>query len=332
MKLNWKTPAPQFKAEQYILEDEGLKKAIQVAVALHKPLLLTGKPGTGKTLLAYKLAALFSQEKNGLNFQSEPLIFYTKTTSTAKDLFYQYDALTHFQAANIERKTEDNLTDTAKYIRLEALGKAIACTYPAQLGDSPLAKQLTPGPASHVVLIDEIDKAPRDFPNDILHEIDKNEFKITELSADFIKIKHHLKLEEAKEGADARIFVVMTSNSEKNLPDAFLRRCVFYNIQFPGTTLLQKIVQAQLELKPTKQGETLLKELIKEFIELRTHINRKKPATAELVAWLRILALDGIFNKKPERKAKDYLASHLSLLVKTNEDYQAIKDLYPKEN
>ena len=215
---------------------------------------------------------------------------------------------------------------------MEALGKAIACTYPAQLGDSPLAKQLTPGPASHVVLIDEIDKAPRDFPNDILHEIDKNEFKITELSADFIKIKHHLKLEEAKEGADARIFVVMTSNSEKNLPDAFLRRCVFYNIQFPGTTLLQKIVQAQLELKPTKQGETLLKELIKEFIELRTHINRKKPATAELVAWLRILALDGIFNKKPERKAKDYLASHLSLLVKTNEDYQAIKDLYPKEN
>ncbi|MEL7220954.1 MAG: AAA family ATPase, partial [Bacteroidota bacterium] len=152
------TPVPS--ASQYIMSD-ALRTAVEVAIALEQPLLLTGEPGTGKTRLAYKVAADLAGQQSDFNFSDQPLIFNTKTTSTARDLFYTYDALAHFQSANLEKSKD---ISTADFIELQALGKAIAMTNPTGLDRNRFATQLGDQAQSNVVLIDEIDKAPRDFP------------------------------------------------------------------------------------------------------------------------------------------------------------------------
>lgn len=301
-----------FKPQDYILH-KGLKNAVEVAIALGQPLLLTGEPGTGKTKLAMKVADELSKKKDH-NFLKEPLIFNTKTTSSARDLFYTYDALSHFQAANIKREDGGNAPQTKDFIELQALGKAIAMTNPSAVDTSKLSTKLADKPISSVVLIDEIDKAPRDFTNDILNEIDQYEFKIKEQNY------------KIKKGNSEQIVVIMTSNSEKNLPDAFLRRCVFYHIPFPSPKLLKEIVTTQLG-KQTKFTGNALDSIIKKFGEVRNNAVRKPPATAELIAWLKILEIHD-FVSKDEVEKRELLLNNLSVLVKTKEDLDAVKGVF----
>ncbi len=313
--LNKRNVKKPFKPKDYIMHEE-LRNAVEVAIALDQPLLLTGEPGTGKTKLAFKVADELSQDKNA-GFSREPLVFNTKTTSTARDLFYTYDAVSHFQAANIKRQEGEAVPITKDFIELQALGKAIAFTGPEKVDPSKINTDLPDKPVSSVVLIDEIDKAPRDFTNDILNEIENYSFKIKEQEN-----------YQIKRGEDKQIVVIMTSNSEKNLPDAFLRRCVFYHIPYPSQELMLEIVKSQLG-GATNYTETALKEMIARFDDIRKKTPRKPPATAELISWLRILELQGYLDKNDAEQQK-LMLQNLSILVKTREDLEAIRAFFKK--
>lgn len=302
-----------FRPQDYILH-EALKNAMEVAIALGQPLLLTGEPGTGKTKLAQK-AALDLSGLAGSNFADKPLVFNTKTTSAARDLFYTYDALSHFQAANIKQLEGAKTLKMADFIELQALGKAIAFSNPGAVDGSKFSTPLPEKPQSSVVLIDEIDKAPRDFTNDILDEIENYRFSMKE--------QDNYPMAKAD---DQHIVVIMTSNSEKNLPDAFLRRCVFYHIPFPSDELLRDIVKTQLG-SSTKFTEQMLETMIEKFNAVRKRTVRKPPATAELIAWLRILEMQD-FMEASEPKRRAQLLDNLSILVKTREDLEAVKGLF----
>lgn len=305
--------AQPFRPQDYILH-EALKNAVEVAIALGQPLLLTGEPGTGKTKLAQKVALDLSQLP-GSNFAAKPLIFNTKTTSAARDLFYTYDALSHFQAANVKHTEGQKELHTADFIELQALGKAIAFTNPGAVDGSKFDTPLPDKPQSSVVLIDEIDKAPRDFTNDILDEIENFRFSIKEQDNYLIE-----------KSEDYNIVVIMTSNSEKNLPDPFLRRCVFYHIPFPSDELLREIVKTQLG-HSTQFTEQMLEMLIEKFNAVRKRSVRKAPATAELIAWLRILEVQH-FMEASEVKQRQQMLDNLSILVKTREDMEAVKGVF----
>ena len=308
-------PAPS----KYIME-EALEKAVEVALTFNQPLLLTGEPGTGKTLLASKVAdMLHTQTQNASpnkpSFSDKPLRFNTKTTSTARDLFYIYDAIGHFQNANTKRNENDPQKTVKDFIELQALGKAIALANPkseyAQLFKWDMPSQAQ----SSVVLVDEIDKAPRDFTNDILNEIERQEF--------YIKEQDNTRLGMDQQNAQ-RILTIMTSNSEKNLPDAFLRRCVFYHIDFPSPEKLQKILKAQLNDAETDIVNNNLKAITQLFHDIRKAAIRKKPATAELVAFTKLLEMDGhLMEENPN--VHQWFINNLSLLAKSKEDIDAIK-------
>ena len=276
---------PEIESADYVVSPE-LYGAVEAALATGQPLLLTGEPGTGKTRLAAKLAHDFSTSDP--NFDSTLEIFNTKTTSTAQDLFYTYDALRHFNDANISKAKEEKAPDARAYIRLEALGRAIGMTGRQKLAwqllqpdaDKQNGKMSIGEARSKVVLIDEIDKAPRDFTNDILNEIENMQFEIKELQD----------VEPIKKG-DQRIVVIMTSNSEKNLPDAFLRRCVFYFIDFPDVDLMKEII----EVHHPNLDTTLLDQVLIKFYWLRGQNElRKKPSTSELIDWIAALLRSGV--------------------------------------
>lgn len=316
---------PEIESADYVVSPE-LYGAVEAALATGQPLLLTGEPGTGKTRLAAKLAHDFSTSDP--NFDSTLEIFNTKTTSTAQDLFYTYDALRHFNDANISKAKEEKAPDARAYIRLEALGRAIGMTGRQKLAwqllqppaDKQNGKMSMGEPRSKVVLIDEIDKAPRDFTNDILNEIENMQFEIKELQD----------VEPIKKG-DQRIVVIMTSNSEKNLPDAFLRRCAFFHIPFPDEELLFEIVQMHFPAK----SKTAQKAAIKYFDRLREVATRKKPATAELISWLHVLEVEKFFEhfknfEQLNDKQKRALQYSLSVLVKTKDDLLAVQKFIEK--
>lgn len=283
---------------------EGLLHALDGARSLGQPLLLTGEPGTGKTSLA-DWAVAYLNAHTEKDFYPETLRFQTKTTSIARDLFYQYDALSHYQAVNLSKTGEG----PEAFIELQALGRAIAMTNPSDEYPAFFRTKIQPVAQNSVVLIDEIDKAPRDFTNDILDEIDQKRFSIKE------------KNQTISKGEEGEIVIIMTSNSEKNLPDAFLRRCAFFHIEFPKGERLRQIVKRHLGEDHPYTGDAYDR-LIALFTDIRGGAERKKPATAELIGWLRILAMKDYLNLDGADK-KTMLKHNLSFLIKTESDLKA---------
>jgi len=238
--------APYAGTPHYIASP-ALCQIVNVAVGLGRPLLVRGEPGTGKTLLAESIA-----ESLGLTLHA----WHVKSTSKAREGLYTYDTV---QRLNDSRFQDRDVSDIRSYIRHGALGEAFS----------------DPGPS--VVLIDEIDKADIEFPNDLLHELDAMRFQIYETGDEV--------------AATIRPIVVITSNAEKELPDAFLRRCVFHYISFPGEAMLTEILKVHF---PDLE-ETLLSAALVRFLALRDIPElRKRPSTSELVDWVAALLRGGI--------------------------------------
>src|SRR5215213_591080 len=257
--------------------DDGLVAAMDVARLLGHPLLITGEPGAGKTQFAYYVSWAL-----GL---APPLVYETKSTSVSRDLFYSYDALGRFHDAQIARAGSpagQHEIDQTEYLTYNALGLAIL----RAAGGEAMAKWLPKGferdePQISVVLVDEVDKAPRDFPNDLLNEVENMYFKIPEVrdpsTREVVRIAAQ---------SSMRPLLILTSNSEQHLPDAFLRRCVYYNIPFPSKARLLEIIESRVGIKidQTPGG----RDALEIFYKLREPSSglKKKPATAELLNWL----------------------------------------------
>jgi MoxR-like ATPase len=284
------------------IADEGLRDAVNVALALGQPLLVTGEPGTGKTGLAASIA-------HALDLPS-PLVFHTKSSSVARDLFYRYDSLRHFHDAQF-RKEAPAIDD---YVEYEALGLAILLAMAPEAADPFLPHSLRGrGPTRSVVLIDEIDKAPRDLPNDVLNEIEEMSFTVKETGRTFAA------------PPASRPIVVLTSNSEKVLPDAFLRRCVFYHLAFPGRERLREIVRRRL---PPTSGFTpaMVEHAIEHFERIRQLDLRKRPSTGELLAWLRVLSRMQIDVGRLGPGDAEAIAITYSVLAKSKEDLGLLQE------
>jgi MoxR-like ATPase len=280
--------------------DAGLREAVNVALTLGQPLLVTGAPGTGKTGLAASIAY-----ELGLG---QPIKFETKSNSVSRELFYTYDALGRFQA----RETGLDASPI-HYFTYNALGEAIL-----RANAPEKVRRFLPKDFEHtskqrsVVLIDEVDKAPRDFPNDLLNEIEHMYFRIPELGNVIISADPTM-----------RPIVVITSNSEKDLPDPFLRRCIYYNIPFPTPERLRAIVTNRLG--ESVQGlDAYLDDALALFERLHnpTVELRKRPSTAELLGWVRVLRLQAPDAENPVRERQDILKGSLSALIKTAEDQE----------
>jgi len=256
----------------YIASDE-LRHAVNVAVALARPLLVRGEPGTGKTLLAENLASALDL----------PLIrWHVKSTTKAKDGLYVYDTVARLHDSRFGDAA--NVRDIARYIKLGPLGEALAA------------------PSRVVLLIDEIDKADLEFPNDLLHEIDVMRFRIDETGREIAAIE--------------RPIVVITSNNEKELPDAFLRRCVFHYIQFPSRELMSEIVRVH----HPDITDRVLDNALEVFFGLRaTPRLRKKPSTSELIDWICALKKAGVDLARVSGGIP-----FLGTLLKTEQDVEAV--------
>lgn len=257
------------RVPEYIFTEE-LAEVVRAALVLERPLLVRGEPGTGKTQLGFAIAKAL-----GLRLIYWPI----KSTTTARDGLYIYDTLRRLNDARFGGGDVQNIRN---YIRLGPLGEAL----------SSFERIL--------LLIDEIDKAEPEFPNDLLYELDAMEFRIEE-TGEIIRSRY-------------RPYVVITSNAERDLPEPFLRRCVFHYLPFPTPELMEKIVTAHLpDLSPR-----LLSSAISSFFELRKLPGlRKHPSTAELLDWLRVLVSQGIQPEDLHQKIP-----YLGVLLKKPEDLE----------
>jgi len=241
---------PRWSGTPTYLAHADLCATVNVAVALGRPLLVKGEPGTGKTLLAQAIA-------DGLGLAM--LTWHVKSTTRAQDGLYLYDTVARL---NDSRFGDRDVRNIAQYIRLGPLGQAFER---GQAGERV------------VLLIDEIDKADLEFPNDLLHELDAMRFRIGETGREI--------------RAEVRPIVVITSNAEKELPDAFLRRCVFHYIEFPDEELLARICRVH----HPAVDDRLLAAALRQFLRVRALPDlRKKPSTSELIDWVAALGLAGI--------------------------------------
>jgi MoxR-like ATPase len=230
---------------RYLADDE-LVSAVNAMLAVEQPLLVTGDPGTGKTVLAHSIAAELELGKVE--------VFTVRSEHRGRDLLYEFDNLQRFYDAQVQ---DPRARDRKTYLNLGPLGKVI------EEGER------------RVVLIDEVDKAPRDFPNDLLHVLDKMELRIPEIDYEV--------------SAAQRPIVVITSNEESQLPEAFLRRCVFHHIDFPEEERLREIVKERLGDGADSLGD-LRKRIIERFLQVREVKGlQKRPATSELLTWVRVL-------------------------------------------
>jgi len=266
------------EAAKHYQPDGALVDAINVALAVGAPLLLTGEPGTGKTQVAHYLRWYFEI----------PLFpLYVRSDTTAEHLLYSFDAVAYLHAAN----------DPARRGQALARGDFVE---PGPLWNAYRAGQ----PA--VVLIDEIDKASRDFPNDLLNVLDQHEFYVREKS------------ETVRRGDAPPPLVVITSNSERRLPEPFLRRCIFHHIEFTEE-LMRRAVQARLSDFP-RLSPDLLDAAIQRFLEMRGREVRKKPATAELLVWLTVLSARGDVSADQIRGSALAELPAISTLIKDRDD------------
>ena len=257
---------------EYVASEE-LIASVNIAMALQKPLLIKGEPGTGKTMLAKAVAE---------SLQKEIVIWNIKSTTKAQDGLYMYDTIQRLYDGQFG---EEGVDDIARYIKLGKLGEAFF-----------KEEQV-------VLLIDEIDKADIEFPNDLLWELDQMEFYIHE-TKETIKAKQ-------------RPIVIITSNAEKELPDAFLRRCIFHYIDFPDRVLMEEIVRTHFP----NVDDVLLNDAMDVFYDIRGMRNvRKKPSTSELLDWINALMKGGI----PVEKIKEKLP-FVGVIVKKDEDLNEVR-------
>lgn len=257
---------------EYVASEE-LMASVNVAIALQKPLLIKGEPGTGKTMLAEAVAKSLGKKL---------IIWNIKSTTKAQEGLYVYDTIQRLYDGQFG---EEGVDDIARYIKLGKLGEAF---------DSD--EQV-------ILLIDEIDKADLEFPNDLLWELDQMEFYIHETHRT-VKAKH-------------RPIVIITSNAEKELPDAFLRRCIFHYIDFPNQELMEEIVKVHY---PDVE-ENLMKQAMQVFYDIRSLRDmRKKPSTSELIDWINALQIGGI----PANVLRANLP-FLGVVVKKDEDLETVR-------
>ncbi|MEO0897682.1 MAG: MoxR family ATPase [Bacteroidota bacterium] len=266
--------------DQYVATKD-LQVAVNAAIHLQKPLLVKGEPGTGKTLLAEEIAKALDM----------PLLtWYIKSTTIAQQGLYEYDAVSRLRDSQLG---DDRVHDIAHYIKKGSLWEAF---------DSD--QQV-------VLLIDEIDKADIEFPNDLLLELDKMEFYCYELKKTII--------------AKKRPIVIITSNNEKELPDPFLRRCVFHYIRFPDKQVMKQI----LDVHFPGLDERLLKASLEVFYQIRDQRGmKKKPSTSELVDWIKLIILERIELKELEElNIKSGVLPFEGALIKNEQDLQLIDRL-----
>ena len=263
----------QFTSTGEYVASEELMASVNVAMALQKPLLIKGEPGTGKTMLAKAVSDALGKKL---------IIWNIKSTTKAQEGLYVYDTIQRLYDGQFG---EEGVDDISRYIKLGKLGEAF---------DSD--EQV-------ILLIDEIDKADLEFPNDLLWELDQMEFYIHET-------KRTVK-------AKQRPIVIITSNAEKELPDAFLRRCIFHYIDFPDEALMEEIVRTH---HPDVE-ENLLKNAMDVFYRIRSLKDiRKKPSTSELIDWINALQIGGI----PANKIKAELP-FVGVIVKKDEDLEGLQ-------
>ncbi len=264
-------------SDNYVVTDE-LMNAVNVAIALRKPLLIKGEPGTGKTMLAEAIADSLDM----------PLIIWSiKSTTKAQDGLYVYDTVQRLYDSQFG---EGDVKNIGQYIKLGKLGEAFTSD-----------RQV-------VLLIDEIDKADLEFPNDLLWELDKMEFYINE-TKETIKTKH-------------RPIVIITSNAEKELPDAFLRRCIFHYIEFPDAEKMEEIIRVHYGDIDKK----LVENALEAFYKIRDMKDlQKRPSTSELLDWIQALMISGVsitdlYEDMP----------FLGVLLKKNQDVDTFEEIKTK--